>query len=156
MPSSSPSKFVSRYLCKCCLLRGGVNKQSGQAMPLGLAAILVGFMAAFTLFNTGQVAVNKQRLSDAADSAAYSGLVWQARAMNFQAYTNRAMIANDVTIGQAVSLNSWSNYGAVATGNLADALGWIPFMGVIVQSIALVMEVVSQVIDPLTQGTSPL
>ena len=128
------------------------NRQSGQAMPLGIAAILVGFVGAFMLFNTGQVAVDKQRLSDASDSAAYSGMVWQARAMNFQAYTNRAMIANDVTIGQAVSLNSWSNYAAVATGNMQAALGGIPVIGIIVSIVAQIFEAVSQVVTPISEG----
>lgn len=126
--------------------------QEGQAMPLGIATLLVGFVAAFMLFNTGQVAVNKQRLSDASDSAAYSGLVWQARAMNFQSYTNRAMIANDVSIGQAASLNSWSNYAAVATGNLATAVSWIPVVNGIVEAVAEVMQAVSEIVVPVSEG----
>ena len=136
-----------RYRLLCFKIK---SRQAGQAMPLGIAAILVGFVGAFMLFNTGQVAVDKQRLSDASDSAAYSGMVWQARAMNFQAYTNRAMIANDVSIGQAVSLNSWSNYAAVATGNLETAFGAIPVLNVVVSVIAQVMGVVNTVITTIT------
>ena len=55
-------------------------------------------MSGFVMFNTGQVVSRKLLLSDAADAAAYSGLLWQARALNFQAYTNRAMVANEVSI----------------------------------------------------------
>lgn len=125
------------------------KRQQGQAMPLGIAFILVGMVGAFVLFNTGQVAVNKQRLSDAADSAAYSGMVWQARALNFQAYTNRAMIANDVTIGQAVSLASWSTYAAIATGNIATVTKPVPILNGITQALADIFRMVSNVVKPV-------
>jgi len=123
--------------------------QRGQAMPLGIALVLVGFVGAFVLFNTGQVAVNKQRLSDAADSAAYSGMLWQARALNFQAYTNRAMIANDVTVGQAVSLTSWTTYSVIATQNIADVTSVVPILNSITQTIARVMDGVNRVVVPV-------
>jgi len=121
-------------------------------MPLGIALALVGVVGAFVLFNTGQVAVNKQRLSDAADSAAYSGMVWQARALNFQAYTNRAMIANDVTIGQAVSLTSWSTYSAIASDNIATVTDPVPIVGQIIRSIAQIFKTVNSVIEPVSDA----
>jgi len=124
--------------------------QRGQAMPLGIASIMVGMLGAFVLFNTGQVAVNKQRLSDAADSAAYSGMVWQARALNFQAYTNRAMIANDVTIGQAVSLASWSTYAAIGSNNLATGTSFVPILSQITAGVATVFTTVQNVIEPVS------
>jgi len=127
----------------------GFTKQSGQAMPLGIAFILVGMLGVFVLFNTGQVAVNKQRLSDAADSAAYSGLVWQARALNFQAYTNRAMIANDVTIGQAASLASWSTYAESATSNFATATSVVPVLNTITRAISTVFSAVNAIVVPV-------
>lgn len=126
-----------------------VSRQSGQALPLGIAFALVGVMGAFVLFNTGQVAVNKQRLSDAADSAAYSGLVWQARALNFQAYTNRAMIANDVSIGQAVSLNSWSHYAANASGNIAEVLKPVPVINAIAAAVSTVFLTAQKIVEPV-------
>ena len=147
--SATPETRPQKRCLFCCKSK---DRQAGQAMPLGIAAILVGFVGAFMLFNTGQVAVDKQRLSDASDSAAYSGMVWQARAMNFQAYTNRAMIANDVTIGQAVSLNSWSNYSAITTGNLATAVRAIPIVNVVVGYVAQAMAAVNQYVTPISEA----
>ena len=151
MTFETSSKAGINHQGRCLFPPKAKDRQAGQAMPLGIAAILVGFVGAFMLFNTGQVAVNKQRLSDASDSAAYSGMVWQARAMNFQAYTNRAMIANDVTIGQAVSLNSWSNYSTITTGNLATAVRLIPIVNVIVGYVAQAMAAVNQFVTPITE-----
>jgi len=85
--------------------------QRGQAMPLGIALILFSVLGALVVYNTGQSVSQKARLVNAADAAAYSGLQWQARALNFTGYTNRAMVANQVSLAQAVSLSSWATYG---------------------------------------------
>ncbi len=62
------------------------------------------------MFNSGQIVAAKVRLLGAADAAAYSAALAEARALNFQAYMNRAIVANEVAIAQLVSLRSWSGY----------------------------------------------
>lgn len=109
-------------------------------------------LSAFVLFNTGQTATDKARIVNTADSAAYSGLLWQARAMNFTAYTNRAMVANQVAMGQAVSLNSWSAYLAKTGENLNDWFGWIPYVGAVTNVVDQVATIIDTVLDPVTQG----
>ena len=74
-----------------------------------------GLAALFFLFNTGQLTREKTKLVNTADAVAYSAGVMNARALNFEAYTNRAMLANTVAIAQLVSLSSWVQY----TNNLA-------------------------------------
>ena len=135
-----------------CLSKRFARHQAGQALPLGIAFALVGVLGAFVLFNTGQVAVDKQRLANAADSAAYSGMVWQARALNFQAYTNRAMVANQVSIGQAVSLHSWADYAETSTGNYQKVLGGVPYLGQFVSAMDTVVTVLANAIRPIAEG----
>lgn len=127
-------------------------KQRGQALPVGLAFILVGMLGALVLFNTGQVAVDKQRLANAADSAAYSGMVWQARALNFQAYSNRAMVANQVSMGQATSLHSWADYAQQFTLNARTVFGWIPYVGTFISILESITNVVGTVAKAVAQG----
>ena len=62
------------------------------------------------VFDAGQASSEKRRLVDAADAAALSAATWQARALNFESYMNRAVIANEAAIAQSVSLRSWSAY----------------------------------------------
>lgn len=126
--------------------------QRGQALPLGLALLLVGSLGALVLFNTGMVATDKARLANTADAAAYSGLVWQARALNFQAYTNRAMVANQVTMAQAVSLNSWASYGSMAAERLAAVTGAIPGVNVLTRGVEAALTTIDSVIDPLSSA----
>jgi len=124
-------------------------RQAGQALPLGLALILVGALSGLVLYNTGQSAIEKTRLVNAADAAAYSGVQWQARALNFQAYTNRAMVANQVTLAQAVTLQSWSTYGQIMGENISTVLSAVPFVNAIAAGVESVMVVVNQVVSPI-------
>jgi Flp pilus assembly protein TadG len=89
---------------------------SGQALVVMLAFMAVLSGAFIMVFNVGQVVNDKIKLTNAADAAAYSAALWEARSLNYQAYLNRAIVANEVATAQLVSLRSWSQYvGRVAT-----------------------------------------
>lgn len=75
-------------------------------MVMIFLAILV--VAGLALFKMGKLTSNKMQLQNAADAAAYSMSVVEARDMNFTAYINRAVVANEVAIGQSVGLASWA------------------------------------------------
>ena len=102
--------------------------QRGQVLPLGLVLVIMGMVGALMVYNTGVVATDKMRLANSADAAAYSGALWQARALNYQAYSNRAMVANQVGIGQAVSIQSWMTSAAIVTENIATVTAAIPIV----------------------------
>lgn len=87
-----------------------VRRQTGQALIYGIFVLLGGLAALFFLFNTGQLSREKTKLVNTSDAVAYSAGVMHARALNYIAYTNRAMIANEVSIAQMVSLSSWAQY----------------------------------------------
>jgi len=125
------------------------QRQLGQALPLGMALILVGALGGVVLYNTAQSAIDKSRLVNAADAAAYSGVQWQARALNFQAYTNRAMVANQVSLAQAVTLESWTTYGRIMSENIARVLSAVPFVGAIAAGVETTMTAVDEVVSPI-------
>ena len=81
--------------------------QKGQAMVFSLLFLAVAIMTMLILYNQGQLVKNRVQLENAADAAVYSQAKLAARNLNFIAYTNRAMVANEVSIGQMVSLLSW-------------------------------------------------
>ena len=72
----------------------------------------------FFIFNTGQLSAEKTKLVNTADAVAYSAAVMHARALNFDAYNNRALVANEVLVAQMVSLSSWSQYADTHAQNL--------------------------------------
>jgi hypothetical protein len=87
--------------------RARVASASGQALVPALMFLLVGCIGLYVAFNSFQMSSAKIKLQNTADAAAYSAAVLQARDYNFSAYTNRAMVANQVTAAQVVALKSW-------------------------------------------------
>ncbi|CAE6747186.1 pilus assembly protein TadG-related protein [Paraburkholderia haematera] len=87
--------------------RARVAGASGQALVPALLFLLVGCIGLYVAFNSFQMTSAKIKLQNTADAAAYSAAVLQARDYNFSAYTNRAMVANQVTAAQIVALKSW-------------------------------------------------
>lgn len=124
----------------------------GQALVIfmGFAAAMVALF--LVAFNSGQVTNSKLRAMNAADAAAYSGAVWQARTLNFEAYMNRAMVVNEVTIAQSVSLRSWTSYLDRFVTNVNYITRFIPYLGA---ATSAVQRVISG-IDTAVQRTLPI
>ena len=101
--------------------RTGSPTQRGQALLLALMLLFAGTLGLYLMFSAGQVLATRQRLNNAADAAAYSAAVWRARVMNYQAYANRAIVAQEVAVAQAVTLVSWARYFQAFAGT-ASAL----------------------------------
>lgn len=125
---------------------------SGQAMVVMLA-LLAGMTGAFLLvFNTGQLVNDKIRLVNAADASAYSAALWQARSLNYQAYLNRAIVANEVATAQLVSLRSWSRHVDTLTTNADRITRYIPPLATPIRAL----EEGWDRVDRLIGGLAPL
>ncbi|MFL6708587.1 MAG: pilus assembly protein TadG-related protein [Massilia sp.] len=83
------------------------SAQRGQALVFTLLFAAVTALVCLVLYNSGKLANTRSQLQNAADAGAYSGAVLLARDHNFAAYTNRAMVANQVSVAQLVSLKSY-------------------------------------------------
>jgi hypothetical protein len=86
-------------------------------------------MIVLSVFNVGQIVSEKMLVQNAADNAAYSAAVWEARYMNLTAYTSRAMVANYDTM--ATILAVWSMIDAL-DGFLwlaKEVVTFIPYIG---------------------------
>lgn len=75
-------------------------------MTLILAVVLV--LGGLVLYRAGRMTADKMELQNAADAMAFGVSTVEARDLNFAAYTNRAIIANEVAIGQAIGMASWA------------------------------------------------
>lgn len=101
--------------------------QAGVVLPAATALLLIVAAVFYLMVNAGQTVSEKIRTTNAADAAAYSAGVVEARALNYDAYLNRAIVANEIAIAQMVSLGSWVNYFATASDNYHDAAGDVAF-----------------------------
>ncbi|TDA47472.1 TadE/TadG family type IV pilus assembly protein [Burkholderia pyrrocinia] len=86
--------------------RAGAAGESGQALVPALIFLLLGGIGLFVAFNSFQISSAKIKMQNTADAAAYSVAVLQARDYNYSAYLNRAMVANQATAAQMVSMKS--------------------------------------------------
>ena len=130
----------------------------GQALVMFVVLVGVLMLGLILLFSTGQAVNKKVRLTHAADAAAYSVAVQQARAMNFAAYMNRGRIANEVAVAQAVSLWSWMNMihaHTVEGANIFTWLSWVPGVAVLARIYSAAERVVAGVraiANPVLKG----
>lgn len=97
--------------------------QRGQALIAVMALFAVAAVVFFLVFNSGRAVNEKLNLVNAADAAAYSGAQIAARQLNFIAYTNRVMIANEVAIGHVVSYQAQMDVMASAFTNIGGLAG---------------------------------
>lgn len=88
--------------------RVGGAEQRGQTAVFALPLIVVVLLSLLLLFDSGQLLRSKSGTQQAADATAYSVAVLSARERNFVSYINRAMVSNEVAIGQLLALESWS------------------------------------------------
>ena len=101
----------------------GRRRQGGQALVYALFTSSLVILALFAMYSMGSRVIEKIRLQNTADAAAYSSVVAEARDYNFSAYTNRAMVANQVAVAQFVGLTSWFRNMSSFTNNNTGNVG---------------------------------
>ena len=98
------------------------SSDRGQILVLYLILLLPLSLLVFTVFNVGTIVAERMRLQTAADAAAYSAAVWQARYANLVALTNRAIVANYDMIATQVALwsmaDAWDGFSAEGRNRL--------------------------------------
>jgi len=97
------------------------GRQQGQSSAFVVVFIGITLLSLIFLYKAGKLTGEKMELQNAADAAAYSVALLEARDLNFMAYTNRAMVANEVAIGQAVGLATMPRHWQ-STGHYLEAL----------------------------------
>lgn len=125
--------------------------QAGQALIIVLAFAAILGAGLFSIYNTAQLTTAKRKLVNAADASAYSGASVLAQGLNYTAYTNRAMLANNAMIGQMMAARSnlsmsqwyWKNNATVWKA-IQGLTQFIPYIG---QAVAGVAQGVSKFSD---------
>lgn len=105
------------------------STQQGNVLvfsTLFMAAVCLAFLQ---IYDTGKISLEKTRLQNIADSAAYSAAVLQARELNFHSYMNRAMVVNQAAIGQMVAISSYMQVAQQSQRNANLVLDKLPVIG---------------------------
>ncbi len=129
---------------------------AGQALPLALVLLLAVLASLLWMFNSGQLVEEKLRLSNTADAVAYSAGVFEARLLNYDAYTNRAIVANEIAIAQAVGVASWAKYMGTTADNIGPYLNLIPYIGPILSQVMDYVKSIMDILTPALAATIPV
>ena len=131
------------------------HRQRGQAIVFFLAMVAALCCVLALVYNVGQVTNKKEEAINAADAAALSGALVEARMMNFQAYINRAEVANEVTIAQLVSLDSFVDYNNTLLQNIAIYTAIVPFLDDATQAASDAAQILADVVHPIVAAAVP-
>lgn len=127
-----------------------VNK-SQQGIYLLLAALLIAGLAFALLRIVGlaQQAQKQTEIEQVAHYAAEALGVIAARDLNLKAISNRAMLANEMAIGQIIGLHTWYEMTRETSTNIAMFSAWIPYVNNVTLHIA---RVLNQLRQPMRAG----
>ena len=105
------ARAVSRRMgwpTTCAHNSGPRGRQQGQGLVLGLFAASAAGIMLVMVYNVGQVALARSRLTQATDAAAYSGALVQARTLNMLAHVQRTQVGHQVALAHLVTLGAWA------------------------------------------------
>lgn len=129
----------------------------GQVMPL--TALFLGFVSLTTIFlyNSNIIVIERVKLQNTADSAAFSTAAVDARYLNFVAYSNRAMIANHVIAAQSIGIASNGKMLKQTGENAEQVLGIIPYYGTYyINPLAIGLKYYSEGLDVYADVAIPI
>jgi len=133
--------------------RRGRRFVRGQTLAVLLPLLAVLVTAFWWVLEAGEASIEKQRLRNTADAAVLAGAVWQAKVQNFDAYTNRAIVANEAFIAQAISLRGWADYidHLLPRANLVTAP--IPYLGPVITTLQRSWHAINRAMQPALLAT---
>lgn len=133
------------------------QRESGQAMIFVTILLAMLVLTLAYVFNSGQISNERTRLQNTTDAVAYSVATVEAKDLNFKAYTNRAMVANQVAVAHSVGIISWTRWLRVTGENLNTIGQFFPYVNAITALIRSVGVNIEQgaatVIPPLARLT---
>lgn len=137
------------------------RSEDGQALALGAVFLLVLAIALLGTMRLSDRIHERVALQDGADAAALSLAVEEARAFNFYAYTNRAQIAQYVTILQLLSIDAillgllasmgtfaaiGRTIGEICSGERRPACLALPVIGELLALFSTAMQVAERIV----------
>ncbi len=93
---------------------------------IGLAVIATASILAVALARSAIFTNDKARSLTLADASAKSVATWYAQILNYDAYSNRAIAANEIMMAQAITLVAWTQYVQTLATNIGTVASVIP------------------------------
>ena len=98
----------------------------GAVLMLGLGMLSLIAVLLFLLARSAVISNEKTKAMSLSDAAAKSVATWYAQILNYDAYSNRAIAANEIMIAQAVTLTAWTQYAKTLAQNIGTVASAVP------------------------------
>lgn len=118
---------------------------AGQMLAIFALTWIIFAGGLFSVYNVGTLVGERMRVQTAVDCAAYTGAVWEARCLNYIAYTNRCIISELSFMGWLCALTSCVK----AWQDICQAASAIPYVGPIFSAIANVLDVIENILETI-------
>lgn len=138
------------------LVRKLREDERGQALVVAAVSMLVLVVMVLGTISVGSAVHEKMKLQDAADAQAYSTAVKEARAYNFIAYLNRAMVVHYNAMLTLMGYLSHALYLDATVGNAAKFLKLIPYVGAIFSAVEQAISAWKSAVDMVTTVVIPI
>ena len=116
----------AKRLDTCCLEHQRPSKPSGAVLIIGLAIVASAAVLIVAIAKTAILTNDKTRSLALADASAKSVATWYAQILNYDAYSNRAIAANEIMMAQAVTLVAWTQYVQKLAANVGTVAAVVP------------------------------
>ncbi|MET0378894.1 MAG: pilus assembly protein TadG-related protein, partial [Spongiibacteraceae bacterium] len=128
-----------------------MKSAQGSVMPYVAVLLFALAMVVQYVYSAYKISNESTRLQNTADAAAYSAAATVAQSYNFQALSNRAMIANQITVAQLTTMMSWVRMVRTFAGTIYSLTQYIPYVG---EVVALV-DYYSDLFQTIVEGLMP-
>lgn len=130
-------------------------RQTGSVLPYVLAIMMTLMLSGQYVFNAYKTANESTRLQNTTDAAAYSVAAVYAQNYNYVALSNRALVANQITMAQVVTMVSWARMLGTFSTTINDIGQYIPYVSTVTNYVeqvgANIQQVVENIAPTLTQ-----
>lgn len=150
---ATPRHRAQRASPRALVHGGGRCFVRGQTLVVLLPLLAVLVTAFWWLLEAGEATIEKQRLRSTADAAVMAGAVWQSKVQNFDAYTNRAIVANEALIAQAISVRGWSAYLDQLLPRASLITAPIPYLGPVMTTLQRSWAAINRAMQPALFAT---
>ncbi len=129
-----------------------MKRAQGSVIPYVAVLLVVLVLSVQYVYSAYKLSNESTRLQNTADAAAYSAAVAAAQGYNFMALSNRAMVANQITIAQLTTMMSWMRMLRTFSGTINSIAQYIPYVGQISSAIDYWINVAQEAVEIAMPG----
>jgi hypothetical protein len=128
-----------------------MRQQHGSVIPYVAVLLFALVLSVQYVYSAYKVSNESTRLQNTADAGAYSAAATVAQSYNFQALSNRAMVANQITVAQLTTMTSWVRMLRTFAGTIYSLTQYIPYVG----EVTYYIDTASDDIQTAVEATMP-